>query len=124
MHDNLETTTRSATGKILSSDDPFWPRIDLSSLRARLGLNDSVSDTRLEVAARAAAIKAASEFACWRRSLRARGYRCLSDLEGHEQGRALSTCYLRQVEACVGRTLSSGVLGGERQAWVTEGETL
>lgn len=79
--------------------DPFWPRIELGRLRERLGLSSQVSDTRLELAARGSMEVAAREFADWRRCLRERGYRRLIDVDGHEQGRALSICYLRLVEA-------------------------
>ena len=116
MNDNLDITIASSAGRFLSNDDPFWPRIELATLRARLGLAGTVSDTRLEVAARAAALLAAGEFADWRRVLRARGYRRLSDLARHEHGKALSTCYLRQVETLVLRTLSGDVQTSERPA--------
>ena len=79
--------------------DPFWPRIELGRLRECLGLSSGISDTQLEVAARASMELAALEFADWRRCLRAHGYRRLSDIDGHEQGRALSICYMRLVEA-------------------------
>lgn len=79
--------------------DLFWPRIELKHLRECLGLASDVSDTQLELAARASMDVAAREFADWRRRLRERGYRRLSDVAGHEQGRALSTCYLRRVQA-------------------------
>ena len=124
MHDKLDTTIGPPPGRVLSNDDPFWPRIDLSILRTRLGLTRAVSDTRLEVAARAAVLLAASEFANWRRILRARGYRRLSELAGHEHGRALSTCYLRQVEAFIWRALSNDVLVSERRTRVSRGQIL
>ena len=79
--------------------DPFWPRIELGWLRERLGLSLDVSDTRLELAGRVSMEVAAREFANWRRCLRERGYRRLIDVDSHEQGRALSICYLRLVEA-------------------------
>jgi len=81
--------------------DPFWPRVDLGRLRERLNLPWPVSEAALEVAARCAAIDAAHEFACWRAALRARGYKRLEDVAGHDQGRALRVCYIRFVEAAV-----------------------
>ncbi|WP_445672054.1 head completion/stabilization protein [Pseudomonas inefficax] len=81
--------------------DPFWPRVDIGSLRERLKLQWPVSEAALEVAARCAAIAAAREFACWRKVLRARGYKRLEDVAGHDHGRALRVCYIRFVEAAI-----------------------
>ena len=85
--------------------DPFWPRIELSVLRERLRLGAAISEARLALAARCAAIAAAEEFARWRSALRARGHKRLEDLAGHDHGRALSACYRRFIEAAVLRTL-------------------
>lgn len=87
--------------------DPFWPRVDLATLRKRLNLQWPVSEAALEVAARCAAIDAAREFARWRSVLRERGYKRLEDVAGHDQGRALRVCYIRFVEAAVRYTLGS-----------------
>lgn len=85
--------------------DPFWPRIELRALRERLRLGEEVSEARLILAVRCAAIAAAQEFARWRAALRARGYKRLEDLAGHAQGRALSLCYGCFIAAAVLRTL-------------------
>lgn len=96
--------------------DPFWPRVDLGSLRERLNLQRPVSDAALEVAARCAAIDAAREFARWRAALRERGYKRLEDVAGHDQGRALRVCYIFYVEAAVMHSLGSTVyLRGSRR---------
>lgn len=87
--------------------DPFWPRVDLATLRERLNLQRPVSEAALEVAARCAAIDAAREFARWRAVLRERGYKRLEDVAGHDQGRALRVCYIRFVEAAVMHKLGS-----------------
>jgi hypothetical protein len=87
--------------------DPFWPRLDLATLRERLNLPQPVSEAALEVAARCAAIDAAREFARWRAVLRERGYKRLEDVAGHDQGRALRVCYLRFVEAAVLHSLGA-----------------
>lgn len=92
---------------MLASDDPFWPRINLLELRRRLALTCAISDTRLEVAARAAAHKAAGEFAQWRRVLRERGYKRLEDMASHQR---LSGCYRRAVEANTHLALEKNVL--------------
>ncbi|WP_416194359.1 head completion/stabilization protein [Pseudomonas putida] len=86
--------------------DPFWPRIELSVLRERLALDAQVSDARLGLAVRCAAIAAAREFATWRAALRGRGYQRLEDLASHRQGRALSLCYSRYLEAAAMKALA------------------
>jgi hypothetical protein len=91
--------------------DPFWPRIELNALRERLRLSDDVSEVRLALAARCAAIAAAQEFARWRAALRSRGYKRLEDLAGHTQGRALSACYSCFIAASVLRTLHAEHFG-------------
>ncbi|WP_459206072.1 head completion/stabilization protein [Pseudomonas sp. MLB6B] len=78
--------------------DPFWPRVDLATLRERLSLHASVSDAQLYLAACGAAITAAQEFAQWRRALRARGFKRLEDLAGHASGQTLSRCYRQYLE--------------------------
>ncbi|BBH45373.1 head completion/stabilization protein [Pseudomonas sp. KU43P] len=90
--------------------DPFWPRIELSALREQLRLSDDVSEARLALAVRCAAIAAAQEFSRWRAVLRARGCRRLEDLAGHAHGRALSVCYRCFIGAAVLRTLHTGGL--------------
>lgn len=92
---------------MLTSDDPFWPSINLRELRQHLALTCAISDTRLEVAARAAAHKAGGEFAQWRRVLRDRGYKRLEDMASHQ---LLSGCYRRAVEANTHLALESDVL--------------
>lgn len=93
--------------------DPFWPRIELCVLRERLQLDGKVSEARLAVAVRCAAIEAAEEFANWRSALRGHGFRRLEDVCGHASGRALSICYRSFVEAAVRRDLLGGPQGRE-----------
>lgn len=95
--------------RYLACHDPFWPRVDLTLLRQRLALETATSETQLVLAAQSAVAIAMCEFAKWRRVLRMRGYHCLADLGGHAQGRALSICYLRLVEAGTRRALASHV---------------
>ncbi|MDI9778811.1 head completion/stabilization protein [Pseudomonas putida] len=83
--------------------DPFWPRIELSVLRIHLQLGEEVSEARLALAVRCAAIDAAREFASWRSALRRRGYRRLEDVAGHASGKALSVCYRAFIAAAVTR---------------------
>lgn len=98
--DNMASVMRCA-----DSHDPFWPRIELAALRRQLGLGVEVSEARLQVAARSAAITAAQEFAHWRLALRERGFKRLDTLAGHAPGRALSRCYRRCLEAATRRAL-------------------
>lgn len=103
MNSNASATTEDDSqlqgSRYLACHDLFWPRIELDVLRNRLHLPPEISDTQLEVAARTSVELAAQELAQWRRCLRERGYRRLIDVARHDQGRALSTCYLRLVEA-------------------------
>lgn len=92
--------------------DPFWPRIELSVLREHLQLDEAVTEARLALAVRCAAIAAAREFASWRSALRRRGYRCLEDVAGHANGRALSVCYRFFIAAAVRRDLQGGPAAG------------
>lgn len=100
---------REPERRYLACHDPFWPSIDLASLRQRLALGAHISETQLTLAVHCAVAVAMDEFANWRRALRARGYRRLGDVSGHEHGRALSVCYLRLVEAGTRRTLTQQV---------------
>ena len=108
-------TTDPRLPRFADCHDPFWPRVDLGTLRERLNLQRPVSDAALEVAARCAAIDAAREFARWRAVLRELGYKRLEDVAGHDHGRALRVCYIRFVEAAVMYSLgSSPYLAGPR----------
>nr|WP_314489997.1 head completion/stabilization protein [uncultured Pseudomonas sp.] len=101
--------------------DPFWPRIDLATLRSRLSLHASVSDAQLHLAACSAAITAAQEFAEWRRALRARGFKRLEDLAGHASGQALSRCYRQCLERATQRALCAVPHAGGHGAEVSHG---
>ncbi len=91
-------TCTAPVARYADSHDPFWPRIDLQTLRGHLGLDESVTDAQLQLAARSAAITAAREFAQWRRVLRDRGFKRLEDIDTHAPGRALSRCYRECLE--------------------------
>ena len=104
---NLEDDSQSHGTRYLVCHDLFWPRIEVEALRERLGLSADISDTQLEVAARTSVELAAQEYAQWRRCLRELGYRRLTDVAGHAQGRALSVCYLRRVEVGIRKALAA-----------------
>jgi hypothetical protein len=106
MHDDhLTPQSRiepfSKAARFPDCHDPFWPRIELNVLRERLRVDEDVSEARLALAVRCAAIDAAREFASWRIALRSRGYRRLEDVAGHASGRALSVCYRYFIAAAV-----------------------
>jgi hypothetical protein len=60
--------------------DPFWPSIDLDSVRGTLRLDASVTPIRLETATIAAAISINREFGNWRQAKQAAGYATLADV--------------------------------------------
>ena len=62
--------------------DPFWPSIDLDSLRATLRIDASVTPARLETAVIAAAINLNNELSEWRATQRAAGYTTLAEVPG------------------------------------------
>lgn len=95
--------------RYLACHDPFWPRVDLMLLREHLALQAQVSETQLVLAAQSAVAVAMNEFANWRRALRSRGYQRLVDVSGHRDGRALSICFQRLVEAGTRRALAAHV---------------
>ncbi|NNA66206.1 head completion/stabilization protein [Pseudomonas gessardii] len=62
--------------------DPFWPSIDLDTLRATLRIDASVTPARLETAVIAAAINLNNELSEWRATQQAAGYETLADVPG------------------------------------------
>ncbi|RRV04448.1 head completion/stabilization protein [Pseudomonas sp. v388] len=61
---------------------PFWPRIDLETLRAAQRIDASVSQARLETAVVAAAISINRELAAWRMARESEGYPTLDAVPG------------------------------------------
>lgn len=93
----------------LASHDPFWPRIDLTTLRHALELCPSISDVRLELATRMAVDHVAQDLAHWRKVLREQGYRHLEDLPvAADQQPGLASTYLRAVQVQTRRQLQRG----------------
>ncbi|PWB31856.1 phage head protein [Pseudomonas sp. SDI] len=93
----------------LASHDPFWPRIDLTTLRHALDLCPSVSDVRLELATRVAVDHVAQDLAHWRKVLREQGYRYLEDLPvATDKQPGLACTYLRAVQVQTRQLLQRG----------------
>ncbi|UVJ43136.1 head completion/stabilization protein [Pseudomonas sp. LS1212] len=105
LHDNYPDPAYGQLRAI--NPDPFWPRIDLDELRARLGSIDDISDARLAVAAIGAAERVNREFGKWRAVLRGKGYARLEDLSGGSENRSSSlfSCYSKAIDASVRREL-------------------
>ena len=66
----------------LINTDPFWPVIELDTLRATLRIDASVTPARLETAVIAAAISLNRELDLWRIAQQAAGYPTLADVPG------------------------------------------
>ncbi|HEK1685364.1 TPA: head completion/stabilization protein [Pseudomonas putida] len=96
-------------GKRWAPHDPFWPSIDLDSLRQRLHLAAEISEVQLLLAVQTSCATVARDLAGWRHSLRARGFHRLIDLSRHADGQALSNCYLRLIEAGIQPALDTQV---------------
>lgn len=64
--------------------DPFWPSIDLESLRATLRIDASVTPARLETAVIAAAINLNRELADWRVVQERAGHTSLENIPGEK----------------------------------------
>ncbi|EPJ82416.1 head completion/stabilization protein [Pseudomonas sp. CFT9] len=74
-----------ASGTVASghiNTDPFWPSIDLDSLRATLRIDASVTPARLETAVISAAINLNRELSDWRAAQQAAGYATLDAVPG------------------------------------------
>ncbi|MNM82356.1 Phage head completion protein (GPL) [compost metagenome] len=93
----------SVPGSHINSD-PFWPSIDLDSLRETLRIDSSVTPARLETAVVAAIISVNRDLAKWRTANLATGFTTLADVPGNE---VLGTSerlhlYVRAVECAAG----------------------
>ncbi|WP_339497142.1 head completion/stabilization protein [Pseudomonas sp. EA_15y_Pfl1_P101] len=96
-----------ASGTVASghiNTDPFWPSIDLDSLRATLRIDASVTPARLETAVIAAAINLNRELSDWRAAQQAAGYTKLDDVPGDriKDVSVKAHLYRRAIEAGTG----------------------
>ncbi|WP_122484440.1 head completion/stabilization protein [Pseudomonas orientalis] len=96
-----------ASGTVASghiNTDPFWPSIDLDSLRATLRIDSSVTPARLETAVIAAAINLNRELSDWRTDQQAAGYTTLEEVPGDriKDVSVQAHLYRRAIEAATG----------------------
>ncbi len=86
------------------NSDPFWPSIDLDSLRETLRIDSSVTPARLETAVVAAIISVNRDLAKWRATNLAAGFTTLADVPGTEVlGKSERLhLYVRAVECAAG----------------------
>lgn len=84
--------------------DPFWPSIDLDSLRATLRIDSSVTPARLETAVISAAINLNRELSDWRAAQQAAGYATLDAVPGDriKDVSVKAHLYRRAIEAGTG----------------------
>lgn len=71
--------SESVPGTHINSD-PFWPSIDLDTLRQTLRIDSSVTPARLETAVVAAIISVNRDLAEWRISKQAEGFTSLANV--------------------------------------------
>jgi hypothetical protein len=95
--------SNSVPGSHINSD-PFWPSIDLDSLRETLRIDSSVTPARLETAVVAAIISVNRDLAKWRTANLAAGFTTLADVPGNEVLGASERLhlYVRAVECAAG----------------------
>ncbi|MEW5698705.1 head completion/stabilization protein [Pseudomonas synxantha] len=96
-----------ASGTVASghiNTDPFWPSIDLDSLRATLRIDASVTPARLETAVISAAINLNRELSDWRAAQQAAGYGTLDAVPGDriKDVSVKAHLYRRAIEAGTG----------------------
>lgn len=98
-----QVTGDSAPGPHINSD-PFWPSIDLDSLRESLRIDSSVTLARLETAVVAAIISVNRDLDYWREAKQAEGFASLNDVpSGKIMDRSqLAHLYVRAVECAAG----------------------
>ncbi|WP_161891585.1 head completion/stabilization protein [Pseudomonas juntendi] len=98
-----QVTSNSAPGPHINSD-PFWPSIDLDSLRETLRIDSSVTLARLETAVIAAVISVNRELDSWGEAKQTEGFVTLSDVPcGKIKDLSqLVHLYLRAVECAAG----------------------
>ncbi|MCO7537810.1 head completion/stabilization protein [Pseudomonas asiatica] len=93
----------SVPGSHINSD-PFWPSIDLDSLRATLRIDSSVTLARLETAVVAAILSVNRDLAKWRVAKQSEGFTALTEVPDVQiQGKSqLMHLYVRAVECAAG----------------------
>ncbi|MEK2611131.1 head completion/stabilization protein [Pseudomonas shirazensis] len=93
----------SVPGSHINSN-PFWPSINLDSMRETLRIDSSVTEARLETAVVAAIISVNRDLAKWRIAQQAKGYTLLADVPADEllTSEERVHLYVRAVECAAG----------------------
>lgn len=86
------------------NSDPFWPSIDLDSMREKLRIDSSVTPARLETAVVAGIIGVNRDLAKWRSAKQAQGFAALADVPADDYltGTERKHLYVRAVECAAG----------------------
>ncbi|WP_263143985.1 head completion/stabilization protein [Pseudomonas sp. RIT-PI-AD] len=106
------------------NSDPYWPSVDLETVRAALRIDASVTEARLETAVVAAMIEVNRGLAEWRAAQQAQGYASLDQVPAEPINgiSGLVHLYLRAVQAGAGAEIIERYRGydttnsGERNA--------
>lgn len=93
----------SVPGRHINSN-PFWPSIDLDSLRETLRIDSSVTPARVETAVVAAIISVNRDLSKWRVAKQAEGFTSLADVPGDDllTSDERVHLYVRAVECAAG----------------------
>lgn len=102
----------SVPGSHINSD-PFWPSIDLDSMRETLRIDSSVTPARLETAVVAGIISVNRDLAKWRSAQQAQGFAALADVpaDGYLTSAERQHLYVRAVECAAGAEVSERYRG-------------
>ncbi|MDD1979996.1 head completion/stabilization protein [Pseudomonas asiatica] len=102
----------SVPGSHINSD-PFWPSIDLDSMREKLRIDSSVTPARLETAVVAGIISVNRDLAKWRSAQQAQGFAALADVpaDAYLTSAERQHLYVRAVECAAGAEVSERYRG-------------
>ena len=76
----MSLSTASLSLSDCTSDDAFWPPINLTSLRKALSLSSSISEGRLRTAAHGATATVNKALTVWQQHIRQQGYGNLEEV--------------------------------------------
>ena len=95
------------------NNDPFWPSIDLDSMREKLRIDSSVTPARLETAVVAGIISVNRDLAKWRSAQQAQGFAALADVptDAYLTSAERQHLYVRAVECAAGAEVSERYRG-------------
>lgn len=95
------------------NSDPFWPSIDLDSMREKLRIDSSVTPARLETAVVAGIISVNRDLAKWRSAQQAQGFAALAEVptDAYLTSAERQHLYVRAVECAAGAEVSERYRG-------------